>query len=512
MGEVYRARDTRLDRTVAVKILPSHLSSNPDAKQRFDREARSISSLNHPNICTLYDVGQQDGVDFLVMEFLEGETLADRLLKGPLPPEQVLKCGIQICDGLEKAHRSGVVHRDLKPGNIMLTKTGAKLMDFGLAKETMSPSLDGSALTAVASGQPLTVEGTIVGTLQYMSPEQLQGHAADARSDMFALGAVLYEMITGKRAFPGKSQISVASAILEKDPEPITASRPMSPPALDYVVRTCLAKDPEGRFQTAHDVRLLMRWIAAGAPLVGMPAIRPNRERWIWISAVVVLFAILAAAYFHKPSSPPQPTWASILPPENTTFAYFAGPIAVSHDGRALTFVATSSEGRDAVWVRPLAGLKAQALAGTEGASNPFWSPDDRSIGFFAGGKLKTVEAEGGPVVTICDVAGSRGGTWSHRGVILFAATWGVIHRVPSSGGTPDAVTILGRSRGELSHRWPYFLPDGHHFFLQCGELFGRQCGKCVGLPGGPGLERKQVTVSRPLQRGLYAGIYFVRA
>jgi serine/threonine protein kinase len=463
MGQVYRARDTRLDRTVAVKILSSHLSDNPEAKKRFNREARAISSLNHPNICTLYDVGQKDGVEFLVMEFLEGETLADRLMKGAMPREYVLKYGVEICEGLEKAHRSGLVHRDLKPGNIMLTKSGVKLMDFGLAKETMSPSLDASALTAEASGQPLTEKDTLVGTFQYMSPEQLQGHEADARSDIFALGAVLYEMITGKRAFPGKSQISVASAILEKDPEPITASQPLAPPTLDHLVRTCLAKDRGERIQTAHDVKLQLKWIAASDGLVGMPAIRANRERWIWISAVVLLFAMLAAAYFHKPSSPPQPTWSSILAPENTSFAYFAGPVAVSHDGRALTFVATSSEGKDMVWVRPLVELKAQALAGTEGASNPFWSPDGRSIGFFAGGRLKTTEA-GGPVVTICDVAGSRGGTWSQSGIILFAATWGGLHRVPSSGGTQEEITTLDRSRGELSHRWPYFLPDGRHF------------------------------------------------
>src|SRR6185437_11321740 len=254
MGEVYRARDTRLGRIVAVKILPSHLSDSSEAKQRFDREAKSISSLNHPNICTLYDVGQHDGVDFLIMEFLEGETLADRLMKGPIPPGNVLEYGVEICEGLETAHRSGVVHRDLKPENIMLTKSGAKLMDFGLAKETMSRSLDASAGTTVASG--LTEKGMIVGTFKYMSPEQLQGHEADARSDIFALGAVLYEMITGKRAFPGKSQIGVASAILEKDPEPITASQPLAPLTLDHLVRTCLLKDPEERIQTAHDVKL----------------------------------------------------------------------------------------------------------------------------------------------------------------------------------------------------------------------------------------------------------------
>src|SRR5271156_836058 len=276
MGEVYRATDTRLDRAVAVKILPSHLSENPEAKQRFDREARAISSLNHPNICTLHDVGHQDGVDFLVMEFLEGETLADRLRKGPLPTEQVLKIGIEICEGLERAHKSGVVHRDLKPANVMLTKTGAKLMDFGLAKAILPGASPASSLTMTIShpsaDQPLTAQGTIVGTFQYMSPEQTEGKEADARSDIFALGAVLYEMTTGKRAFTGKSQISVASSILEKDPDPISAVKPMTPRALDNVVNTCFEKDPEERWQTAHDVKLQLKSIAtSGDPVEARP-------------------------------------------------------------------------------------------------------------------------------------------------------------------------------------------------------------------------------------------------
>src|ERR1700719_1980878 len=302
MGEVYRAKDTRLDRTVAVKILPGHLSDNIEAKQRFDREARAISSLNHPNICTLHDVGHQDGIDFLVMECLEGETLADRLRKGPLPTEQVLRYGIEICEGLERAHKSGVVHRDLKPANVMLTKTGAKLMDFALAKATLSGASPASSLTMTIShssaDQPLTAHGTIVGTFQYMSPEQTEGKEADARSDIFALGAVLYEMATGKRAFTGKSQASLVAAILASEPPPISMVHPMSPPALDRVVQGCLAKDPDERFQTIHDVKLQLKWIAEGGSQAGVPAPvaakRKNRERALIVA--LLLCGLLAAA------------------------------------------------------------------------------------------------------------------------------------------------------------------------------------------------------------------------
>jgi serine/threonine protein kinase len=275
MGEVYRARDTRLDRTVAIKVLPSHLSADPGLKLRFEREAKAISALQHPNICTLYDVGSQDGVDFLVMECLEGQTLADRLVKGALPLEQVLKIGAEIAEALEKAHRQGIVHRDLKPGNIMLTKSGAKLMDFGLAKPELTvatgtkglltpstPTMNLASLTSAAS--PLTQKGSIVGTFQYLAPEVLQGSEADARSDLFSLGCVLYEMVTGRRAFEGKSQLGVLTAILEKEPEPI-ATIPAAPPMLDRVVRACLAKDPADRYQAAHDVAMDLRWMADSA-------------------------------------------------------------------------------------------------------------------------------------------------------------------------------------------------------------------------------------------------------
>jgi serine/threonine protein kinase/Tol biopolymer transport system component len=476
MGEVYRARDTRLDRTVAVKILPSHLSDKPEAKQRFEREARAISSLNHPNICTLYDVGQQDGVDFLVMEFLEGETLADRLMKGPLPPEQVLKYGVEICEGLEKAHRSGVVHRDLKPGNIMLTKTGAKLMDFGLAKETMSPSLDASALTAAASGQPLTEKGTIVGTFQYMSPEQLQGHEADARSDIFALGAVLYEMITGKRAFPGKSQISVASAILEKDPEPITASRPMSPPALDRVVKSCLAKDPDDRWQTVHDVKLQLKHIAEGGSQAGeagrVPAGRRRRERASWLLAATFFLLMMAAgvALWNASNKRPTPMYF------HTSVPFPANDLALSPDGRMLAMVAYSQQANNYVlWTYEVGGRRTNALAGTQGASYPFWSPDGRTIGFFADGKLKKVDESVGQVQVLCDAPNGRGGTWNRDGVIVFTPdAFGGLFRVSSWGGSPVEMTQPDTSHFESSHRWPVFLPDGKHFLYLAANFAGR--------------------------------------
>ena len=318
MGEVYRARDTRLDRTVAIKVLASHLSSSPELKQRFEREAKSISALNHPHICSLYDVGSQDGIDYLVMEFLEGETLAERLRQGALPLKETLKVGMEVSEALEVAHRAGITHRDLKPGNIMLTKSGAKLMDFGLAKATAAglaagasnaPLLSAAKTTSGPSPMsPLTGVGEVIGTIQYMSPEQIEGKNADARSDLFALGAVLHEMATGKRAFAGKSQISVASAILEKDLEPISATQPLTPPAFEHVVSTCLAKNPEDRFQTAHDVRLELKWTAEGASRLmaqGMaPPSKTAAKILSWTIATLAIIALVVAFFVTKHDKP----------------------------------------------------------------------------------------------------------------------------------------------------------------------------------------------------------------
>jgi serine/threonine protein kinase/Tol biopolymer transport system component len=477
MGEVYRARDTRLDRTVAVKILPSHLSENAEAKQRFDREARTISSLNHPNICTLHDVGHQDGVDYLVMEYLEGETLADRLRKGPLPIEQVFRYGIEICDGLERAHRDGVVHRDLKPGNVMITRTGAKLMDFGLAKAAVvAPAAASSNLTVTMStpigSHPLTAQGTVIGTFQYMAPEQVEGKEADARSDIFALGGVLYEMVTGKRAFEGNTAASVMAAVLERDPAPISSIQPLTSMALERLVKTCLAKDPDERWQTAHDVKLQLKQMAEGGSQTSAPALAsPQRKRrnvlpW-GIAAILgmVAMAALVAAYLanHKQV---QVLRLAISPPPKTQFNLsgdYAGPAMISPDGRYIVFSASVGNSSQ-LYLRPLDGLTAQALPGTVGAGFPFWSPDSHSIAFFTPDKLKRIEIGNAAPVTICDSTLGRGGSWNQDGTIIVALAYNSgIWRVPAGGGTPTPITKVDDVTYS-SHRWPWFLPDGKHF------------------------------------------------
>ena len=412
---MYRARDLRLERTVAIKILPQQLSNDPIRKQRFEREAKTISSLNHPNICTLHDIGSQDGVDYLVMEYVEGETLAKRLEKGPLPLEQTLKYGVQVADALDKAHRAGIVHRDLKPGNIMLTATGAKLLDFGLAKPAAAP-VSGMTLTAdVTNTTPMTQDGTIVGTFQYMSPEQVEGNELDGRSDIFSLGAVLYEMLTGQQAFQGKSQMSVAYAILEKEPAPVNSIKPMTPPALDHAIRRSLAKCPGDRWQSAHDVKIELEWIAQGSS--GFPgSMKEKNSAWVtWLLAVILVGAALfAVGYFSRPIPQRQPMRASLSPGPDAPFtssSSIPGQMAISPDGRLLTFTAKAKEAAPQLWVRSLDSLASHPLAGTENAFAPFWSPDSRWIAFFSNGKLKKIEASGGPVETLCDAPMGRGGS-----------------------------------------------------------------------------------------------------
>jgi serine/threonine protein kinase/Tol biopolymer transport system component len=485
MGEVYRARDTRLDRTVAVKVLASHLSSSPELKQRMEREGRAISSLNHPNICQLFDIGSQNGTDYLVMEFLEGESLAQRLQKGAMPLAEVFKIGIAIAEALAVAHRNGIVHRDLKPGNVMLTHGGAKLMDFGLAKplsaQTVAPG-SGTAqpsftaaptLSGPSPLTPLTTAGSIVGTIQYMAPEQIEGKEADARSDIFAFGAVLYEMVAGKRPFSGKSQISLASSILESDPAPIGTLKPQTPPAFEHVVTTCLQKNPEERYQTAHDIKLELQWIAAdkSSPALtqATPAPSRSRERLGWAAALIAAIVLTAAAtlLLYQPAQPARSIHAVIDPPEKTTLNLTgdsAGPPALSPDGAYLAFAATGADGKTALWVRPTNALEARALPGTAGAMFPFWSPDSRSVGFFAENKLKTIDLGGGNAQVVCDASLGRGAAWGPGEVILFSAgPTSPLMRVSATGGTPGAMTTIDASQ-HTSHRWPFFLPDGKHF------------------------------------------------
>ncbi len=482
MGEVYRARDTRLDRAVAVKILPSHLSDDPESKQRFEREARAVSGLSHPNICHLYDVGRQDGIDFLVMEYLEGETLADRLRKGPLPVEQILKTALEICEALEKAHHSGVVHRDLKPGNIMLTKSGAKLMDFGLAKASPAISALSSGLTQTLASpsSPLTARGTIVGTFQYMSPEQVEGKEADARSDIFSLGTVLYEMATGKRAFEGKTTASTIAAILAADPPPIATIQPLSPPALQGVVKNCLAKDPDDRLQTAHDVKLQLKWIAesglAESGQNALPAARRRRDRLGWLLAGLFLLLLIAGsvAWWMGEHRAERAMYFNSLVP------FPSSDLALSPDGRILAMVAFSDQAsKNMIWISEVGGRRASIVPGTEDASHPFWAPDNRFIGFFAQGRLKKVDVFAGTSAQVlCDAPHGRGGAWNRDGVILFAPeVFTGLYRVSPAGGAPVVVTKPDASRFESSNRWPAFLPDQRHF-LYLGANFSGQFDK----------------------------------
>jgi Tol biopolymer transport system component len=468
MGEVYRAKDTRLGRDVAIKILPKEMSADATRKQRFEREAKTISGLNHPNICTLHDVGSQDGVDYLVMECVEGETLAKRLEKGPLPLEQLLKYGAQMADALDRAHRSGVVHRDLKPGNIMLTSAGVKLLDFGLAKPVEGVASGLTLSMAAVRSSPVTQDGMVVGTFQYMSPEQVEGKELDGRSDIFSLGAVLYEMVTGRRAFEGKSQLSVASAILEKEPAAISEVKPMTPPALDHAIRRCLAKDPDERWQTGRDLAGELKWISESGSQAGVSAVMAANKSWrvktLGGLAAALAVATLVFAYLYlRGDVSPTATRAAILPPIDKAFLRVA--YALSPDGTRLAFTVQTVEGKMSIWVRALDSSVAQELAGTENGGVPLWSPDSQWIAFFADGKLRRIPAGGGTVQVVCDAPAGRGGSWNADGVIVFApSVVGTLQKVSAGGGTPTPVTQLNESTGEQTHRWPEFLPDGKHF------------------------------------------------
>jgi len=464
MGVVYRALDTRLDREVAIKMLAPDVAGDRKFRERFDREAKVISRLDHPNICALHDVGEHEGVHFLVMQYLDGKTLAERLKRGPLPLDRALRHAIEIAEALDTAHRHGIVHRDLKPGNIMLTKTGAKLLDFGLAK-TSSAAGAVSALISPSSEVPVTAEGTVLGTIQYMAPEQLKGAEADARTDIFAFGAVLYEMLTGKRAFEGTSQASVITAIMSSEPPPVSSRLPMTPPALDQLVRHCLAKDPDDRKQNLHDVALELRGLADGVPG------KSNRlPAWggYAIAALAVAAFFITFPWRGSDQAVPQPAAVHMLLPPPAGYA-FGSQIAVSPDGSGLAAVVFDASGTTRLWLRSLASpTDEKILPDTDGAEAPFWSADSKSVGFVAGLKLKIISALEGSSWPLTDVTNRfAGGTWNAEGSILFAPDrFGALNWIPAQGGSKQAVTRVGQD-DRYGHMWPRFLADGRHFLFQ---------------------------------------------
>jgi len=482
MGEVYRAKDLRLERTVAVKILPTHLATDPEFRERFEREAKTLSHLNHRQVCALYDIGHDTGTTFLVMEYLEGETLAARLARSPgsagLPLNDALKIAIEVASALDAAHRLGITHRDLKPSNVMLTKAGAKLLDFGLAKaqatssvQTHDASLQTRTAPSPAPDTPLTEKGTILGTVQYMSPEQIEGQHADARADLFAFGAVVHEMVTGRKAFHGKTQASLIASILKDDPPPISSIQKLSVPALDFVVRKCLAKDPDDRWQSARDVMSQIEWIAQSslqtetAAASGQTSKIRRRERlaWLIVGALAVLSAVAVgtSVYLARPAKESDVRF-EIPTPGASQFA-----MTISPDGQLVAFVARAPDrNSNVLWLRPLASTGAQPLLGTEGAAAPFWSPDSHTIGFAAGTRtLKRIDAGGGLPRLICDIPAPHefSGTWNRDNTILFSSGVELL-RVASEGGQPTVIATLDRSRSETAMWYPTFLPDGRHF------------------------------------------------
>jgi Tol biopolymer transport system component/tRNA A-37 threonylcarbamoyl transferase component Bud32 len=470
MGDVYRARDTRLDRTVAIKVLKESLAADPEFRARFEREARAISQLSHPNICTLHDVGEAGAVNFLVMEYVEGETLAARLAREEIPLDHAMTYGIQIAEALERAHRQGIVHGDLKPGNVMLTKTGVKLLDFGLVRQipAASPEASDSLTRAVHVGaQP------VFGTLAYLAPEQLEEKRPDARTDIFAFGALFYEVVTGQRAFRGDSHAAVVASIMRSHPAPMAAARPV-PPALDRVVATCLAKDPDERWQSAGDLARELKWIASGGAVASASyaAHRGGMSNRIWIAAAALLaLSTLALAALTLGRRPPETAVyrTSVLLPEGLLFPGAGqlgglGRFGLSPDGRRIAFVAADPEGNVRLWLRPLDSLIATVVPGTDGAGSPFWSADSRLVAFVAQGQLKTINpADGMPTTLAASINAT--GSWNAANQILFSPTpASPLHVIPAGGGTARPVTTLDSGAGDVLHRNPFFLPDGRHF------------------------------------------------
>ena len=481
MGEVYRARDTRLGRDVAVKVLPSTFSADADRLHRFEQEACAAGALNHPNILIVHDVGTHDGAPYVVSELLEGETLRQRMGGTALVQRRVIDSALQIAHGLAAAHEKGIVHRDLKPDNIFITKDGrVKILDFGIAKLTQADAT--RSQTDIPTRRVDTGPGVVMGTVGYMSPEQVRGQAVDHRSDIFSFGAILYEMLSGRRAFHGESAADTMSAILKEDPPDLSDTNQNVSPALERLVNHCLEKNPQERFHSASDLAFALEAISGSSgasdqtmmAMTSLPLRERIRKQLPWLVAALLAVALIGALPFvflylrNAPASRPSAVRAMIPPPENAHLLYFNN-MAVSPDGLRLAVVAIGANGVQSLWMRPLGASSAQPLAGTEGASLPFWSPDSRFIGFFANGKLKKIDAAGGPPQTLCNAPNGRGGTWNREGVIVFAPDiLSPLYRVPQAGGAPVALP-LDQSRKEKVYHFPYFLPDGRHFLYRAG-------------------------------------------
>jgi eukaryotic-like serine/threonine-protein kinase len=468
MGEVYEARDTRLDRSVAIKVLPPAFADNAQLKQRFEREAKTISQLTHAHICTLYDVGNDQGVEYLVMELLDGESLADRIARGPLPMRDVLRYGGEIAEALDRAHRGGVVHRDLKPGNVMITKSGAKLLDFGLAKSGAIDFTSGSFAVApdgATQQKALTQEGTILGTFQYMAPEQLEGSDADARTDIFAFGAVLYEMATGKRAFQGKNKTSLVAAIVSSEPPAISSIQPLAPPALEHVIKKCLAKERDDRWQSAHDIAEELKWIgeAGSQANASIQLRRTRRFRPGWFASFVLGMAATAAGVYalrdRFTAQRPLSRLTMSIPGDGSLALYGANNIAISPSGKLVAFVA-EHVGVSQIYLRNLGSLDAIPVPGTEVASSIFFSSDSQWIGFLSGTHLQKIAVDGGAPQAICDAAEVRGGSWQGNTIVFAMGTSGV-WSVPAAGGKPRLIASPKTSDGDDFFVSPELLPDG---------------------------------------------------
>jgi len=478
MGEVYKARDTRLDRSVAIKVLPFELAADPEFRERFDREARAISQLNHPNICTLHDVGDHEGTAYLVMELLDGQTLAARIANGAQPPAEALPIAIQIGEALAAAHRAGLVHRDLKPGNVMLTKTGAKLLDFGLAKAAGGVQASAAGMTMMpTTPAALTAQGAIVGTFQYMAPEQVEGHDADARSDIFAFGCVLHEMLTGRKAFEGKTHASLIGAIMHAEPQAISGIVPATSPALDRIVRKCLAKDPDARWQSARDLVDELKWIAgpgastspASAASSPAPVVKSSRLAWAlgaFATLVAIGLGLALAATRRTPDRPAVSARFAVAMPEGWAISSAtapAGAAALSPDGKYFAITGTVKDETPGLWLRPIDALEVRRIPHTDNGTLPFWSPDSQSLGFYdaATRQLKRTTVNGDAMSVICEAKDPQGADWSRDGIIVFAAASGIM-KVDASGGAP--VLVARRGAGQPSFYAPQFLSDGRHF------------------------------------------------